>query len=278
MHVVDRHRMDFLCVGDLKLDDDHLMDVNLCLHMNDRLGGHLMGASRVNRNCVRHDLMTDGSSDVNRGHHMNDRLGDHSMGDDHRDVLVGHRMNVMDDRNDLNLVVTKDVNRDLRTNDPLDDLNLDVTMDVSRDLRMNVKDDRKTDGNHVSRNYVLPDQKTGGNLDASRVNRNCVRRDLNLDANLLNRSYAPRDRKMDVNLDAMSHHVMLMGDQSKSCDRMSHDHLQCDHRMMRRHDTSRNLVVMILDVNHPKTDDPMHLRRVNRRMKVCPKMDDRKMI
>ena len=287
--------MDFRDVDDLNLGDDHLMDVNLCLHMNDRLGGHLMGASRVNRNCVRHDLMTDGSSDVNRGHHMNDRLGDHSMGDDHRDVLVGHRMNVMDDRNDLNLVVTKDVNRDLRTNDPLDDLNLDVTMDVSRDLRMNdqlddhlmdgkmshrvdlsidpecyvlvghrmnVKDDRKTDGNHVSRNYVLPDQKTGGNLDASRVNRNCVR----------------RDRKMDVNLDAMSHHVMLMGDQSKSCDRMSHDHLQCDHRMMRRHDTSRNLVVMILDVNHPKTDDPMHLRRVNRRMKVCPKMDDRKMI
>jgi hypothetical protein len=330
-------------------------DVSRVIRMSDRLDDQNLGVSRVIRNCVRRDLMTDGNLDVNRDHHMN-------VMDDRNDLMMvvsldvsrGHRMsdllvdqnldvmmdgnlyrhtNVMDDRNDLTMVVSLDVSRghrmsDLlvdhlmdvdhhdvlvghRMNDLLDDLNLDVTMDVSRDLRMNdqlddhlmdgkmshrvdlsidpecyvlvghrmnVKDDRKTDGNHVSRNYVLPDQKTGGNLDASRVNRNCVRRDLNLDANLLNRSYAPRDRKMDVNLDAMSHHVMLMGDQSKSCDRMSHDHLQCDHRMMRRHDTSRNLVVMILDVNHPKTDDPMHLRRVNRRMKVCPKMDDRKMI
>jgi hypothetical protein len=261
-------------LDDRNLDDD-LHDQNLVVN-------------RVNRNYVRRDLMMDGNLDVSRGHRMNDLLVDHLMDVDHHDVLVGHRMNDLLD--DLNLDVTMDVSRDLRMNDQLDDHLMDGKMSHRVDLsidpecyvlvghRMNVKDDRKTDGNHVSRNYVLPDQKTGGNLDASRVNRNCVRRDLNLDANLLNRSYAPRDRKMDVNLDAMSHHVMLMGDQSKSCDRMSHDHLQCDHRMMRRHDTSRNLVVMILDVNHPKTDDPMHLRRVNRRMKVCPKMDDRKMI
>ena len=68
-----------------------------------------------------------------------------------------------------------------------------------------------------------------------------------------------------------------------SCDRMSHDHLQCDHQMMRHRDTNR------MDVNHldvswcqchrvdltidPECYDPMHLRRVNRRM-----MDDLKMV
>jgi hypothetical protein len=46
---------------------------------------------------------------------------------------------------------------------------------------------------------------------------------------------------------------------------------------MRHHDTNQ-MDGMNLDGNHPKKDDPMHLRRVNRRMKVCPKMDDRKMI
>jgi hypothetical protein len=30
---------------------------------------------------------------------MNDLLDDHSMDDDRHDVLVGHRMNAMDDRN-----------------------------------------------------------------------------------------------------------------------------------------------------------------------------------
>ncbi len=57
---------------------------------------------------------------------------------------------------------------------------------------------------------------------------------------------------------------------------MSHDHLRCDHLKMRRHDTNR-MDGKNLDVNHLKTDDPMHLRRVNRRMKgdhlmVCRKM------
>ena len=57
---------------------------------------------------------------------------------------------------------------------------------------------------------------------------------------------------------------------------MSHDHLQCDHLMMRHRDTNR-MDVKNLDVNHPKTDDPMHWHRVNRRMKgdhlmVCRKM------
>ena len=68
---------------------------------------------------------------------------------------------------------------------------------------------------------------------------------------------------------------------------MSHDHLQCDHQMMRHRDTNR-MDVKNLDVSwcqchrvdltiDPECYDPMHLRRVNRRMmddlmKVGPKM------
>jgi hypothetical protein len=80
----------------------------------------------------------------------------------------------------------------------------------------------------------------------------------------------------DVNLDAMSHRVKLTGDRSTSCDRMSRDHLQCDHQMMRHRDTNR-MDEKNLGVKNPKTDAQMHLRRVNRRMmddlmKVGPKM------
>ena len=57
---------------------------------------------------------------------------------------------------------------------------------------------------------------------------------------------------------------------------MSHDHLQCDHQMMRHRDTNRmdvkNLGVKNLDAMK------MMNHRVNHRMKVCPKTDDRKMI
>ena len=66
-----------------------------------------------------------------------------------------------------------------------------------------------------------------------------------------------------------------------SCDRMSHDHLQCDLQMMRHRDTNRmdvkNLGVKNLDAMK------MMNHRVNRRMmddlmKVCPMTDDQKMI
>ena len=141
------------------------------------------------------------------------------------------------------------------------------------------------------------------NLDASRVNHNCVRHDRKMGGrtvgnhdlrmndllvyqmtgvNLLTRNYAPRDPKMDVNLDAMNHRVMLMDDLNISCDQMSHDRLRCDHLMMRRHDTNRmdarNLDARNLDVNHPKTDDPMRLHRVNRRMLDDRLKGDQKMI
>jgi hypothetical protein len=126
------------------------------------------------------DLMTDAS----RGHHTNDLLDDHSMGgkkshrvdlsiDPECYVLGDRRMNVKDDRNDLKMDVMTDVNLCLRKSGRLDDRN----------------------------------------LDASRVNRNCVHHDLNLDGKM----------------DGMSHHGMWMGDLNMNCDRMSHDHLQCDH-------------------------------------------------
>ena len=306
----DHHRMGYLCVDDLKMDVNS--DVSRGHRMNDLLGDHSMGdvlvGHRKNVMDGRNDLMMDGNLDESHDLRRNDPLDDHLMDGDRHDVLVCHRTNVTGDRNDLKMVVNRvsrscaprdlkmdvnllnrncgrhdripdvnsDVNHGRRTSVPLDDRNLvDDRHDVLDDLRMNGMDDRNDLTMVVSLDVSLC-HRMSDRLDDLRMSDRLD--DRKMDGNHVNRNCAPRDRKMDVNLDAMSHHVMLMGDQSKSCDRMSHDHLQCDHRMMRRHDTSRNLVVMILDVNHPKTDDPMHLRRVNRRMKVCPKMDDRKMI
>jgi hypothetical protein len=56
---------------------------------------------------------------------------------------------------------------------------------------------------------------------------------------------------------------------------MSHDHLQYDHRMMHRHDTNR-MDGMNLGAMNP--DERMMIHHVTHRKKVCPKMDDQKMI
>jgi hypothetical protein len=130
--------------------------------MNDLLDDQNLDASRVNRNCARHDQKMGAKTDVSRDLRMNDLLDGHLKDDDRHDAPVGHRKNGMDDRNDL-----------------------------------------KTDGNHVNRNY------------------------------------APRDLMMVGNLDAMSHHVKLMVYLSMSCDRMSHDHLRYAHLKMRRRDMNR---------------------------------------
>ena len=169
----------------------------------------MMVVNHVNRNCVLLDLMKDGNLDASRDLRKNDRLDGHLKDDDRHDALVGHRKNVMDDLSDLN----SDVNRGRRMNDLL----ADHLMDDDRHVvlvghRMNVKDDQ--------------------NLGANRVNRN----------------YALRDRKMDVNLGAMSLRVMLMVYLNMSCDRKSHDHLRCDHLMMRHRDTNR-MDVKNLDVS-----------------------------
>jgi hypothetical protein len=97
------HHMNVM--GDLNdLNLDVMMDGNLCLHMN---------------------VLDDRSLDGNLCHHMSDLLGDRSMGGDHRDVLVGHHMNVMGGLNDLNLDVMMDGNLCLHMNDLLDDRSLD---------------------------------------------------------------------------------------------------------------------------------------------------------
>jgi hypothetical protein len=85
------------------------------------------------------------------------------------------------------------------------------------------------------------------NLVANRVNRNCALPDLNRDASL----------------DGMNHHVMLMVYLSKSCDRMSHDHLRCDRQMMRHRDTNR--------LDGMDLDGKMKIHHVIHRMMVCLK-------
>jgi hypothetical protein len=196
---------------------------------------------------------------------MNDLLGDR-MTDGNLDVSLCHRMNVKDDRNDLNLGVTMDASHDLRTNDRLDDhlkgddrrgaldghrknemddqndLKTDVNLDVSLCRRMNGTDDRndlKMDVNHVNR-------RSGVHLNAQLVYEHRV--DLSIDPEC----YALRDLMMGANVDDDLHglnldetmvvknlHVRLMVYLSMNCDRMSHDHLRCGHLKMRHHDTNR---------------------------------------
>jgi hypothetical protein len=54
--------------SDLKMDV--MTDVNLCLRMNDPLDDLNLDASRVNRNCARHDLNLDGKMDGMSHHGM----------------------------------------------------------------------------------------------------------------------------------------------------------------------------------------------------------------
>lgn len=265
-------------LSDLNLDDDLKADVSLCRN------SYVMKSHRVDLlidpPCYVRDLQTDGNSDGNLYRHMN----------------------VMDDRNDLMMVVNH-VNR--RTGVHLNaqlvyehrvDLMIDPECYVRHDRMTDGTTDGTTDGNLYRHTNVMGDRndlKMDGTTDVSRANRNCVRRDRKMDGNLyprmnvtddrkmdgnhVNRNCAPRDRRMDVNLDGMNLHVMLMVCLNKSCDRMSHDHLRCDHQMMRHHDTNR-MGGQNLDVKNLKTDDPMNLSRVIRQMKVGPKTDDRKMI
>ena len=272
LRVGDRHRTDFHDV------DDGNLDVNLCHRMNDPLVDQSLVVMMV----------------LNHDHRMNDLLVDQNLGDGHHDDLVDHHKNVTDDQNDLmtdvsranrncalhdlNLVVMTDVSLCHRMNDLLADRSLGVNRANRNCVRRDLKTDENLDVNHVNRNYVLPDQKMDGNLGGNL----CHRMNDLLDGHLMgvnrvNRNCAPRDLKMDGNLDAMSHRVMLMVCLSKSCDQMSRDHLRCGHLKMRRRDMNR-MDGKNLDGSHPKKDDPMNLRRVNRRMTVCPKMDDRKMI
>ena len=246
--------------------DDRSLDGNLCHRMNGLLvDPNLDVMTDVNlchRRNVPLDDLHDQHSGVNLCHRMNDPLDGHLMDDGHRDVLVGHRTNVTDDRNDLKMGGTTDVSRGHRMNDQLDDLNLDAMTDVNLYRHTNVMDDR---------NDLM--------MVVNLLNRNCAlhdpKMDVMMDANLLNRNYAPRDLNLDANLDGMNLHVRLMDDLSKSCDRMSHDHLLCAHLMMRRHGTNR-MDVKNLDVKY--LDVKMMNHHVIHRMKGDLMKDCRKMI
>ena len=154
LRVGDRHHMDFRVVDDLNLDESHvnrncvrhdrkmgaMTDVSHDHRRSDRLddlSSYVTNSYRVDLTidplCYvtddRNDLMTDVNLDVSLYLHMNDPLDDHSTDDDHRDVLVGHRMNGMDDlKMVVNLLNRNCAHRDLMT---------DGNLDGNRDLRMN---------------------------------------------------------------------------------------------------------------------------------------------
>jgi hypothetical protein len=107
------------------------------------------------------------------------------------------------------------------------------------------------------------DPKMGGTTDANLCLRMSDRMDdLNLDVSRglrINVTDDRNDLKMGANLDGMNLHVRLKAYLNKSCDRMSHDHLQCDLQMMRHRDTNRTDAMNL--------GGKMKIRHVNRRMK-----------
>jgi hypothetical protein len=179
---------------------------------------------------------------------MSDRVDDHSMDgkkshrvdlsiDPECYVLVGHHTNVTDDRNDLNL----DVSRGLRMSDLLGDHSMDDDRhDVLVGHHKNVKRDLNLDENlDVSRGLRMSDLLDDHSMVVSHVNRNYAHHDRKTDVNRVNRNYVPPDLNRGASLVVMNHHVKLMVYLSMSCDRMSHDHLRCGHLKMRRRDMNR---------------------------------------
>ena len=150
------------------------------------------------------------------------------MDDDRHDVLGDLRMNGMDDRNDLTMVVSLVVNRGHRMSDRLDD------------LRMNVTDDRKMDGNHVNRNYAPRDLKMDANLDVM-SHHVMLMGDLNMSCDRMSHDHLQYDHRMmhrrDMNLSLV---VMIL-------DVMNLDGKMMNHRVIRRMKVG------------PKTDDRMKI-------------------
>ena len=193
--------MGFRDVGDRNLNG------NLCRRMSDRLDDDLhdqnLDVSRVNRNYVRHDLMTDVNLDGNLCRRMSDRLDDQNL--------------------DVNRVNRNCVRRDQKMDGTTDDRKMGVKMDVKMDGNLyrhtNVTDDRNdltmVVSLDVSRGHRMSDRLDDQNLDVSRVNR---RTGVHLNAQLVYEHrvdltidpecYVRHDLMTDVNLDAMSHRVM----------------------------------------------------------------------
>jgi hypothetical protein len=103
--VIHGHRMSDRLDDHLKDDDHHHVLVDHRTNVLDDLKMAVnLDANHVNRNCALPDLMTGVNLDVSRDLRKSDLLGDRPMGGDHRDVLVGHHMNVM---GDLKMVLMK---------------------------------------------------------------------------------------------------------------------------------------------------------------------------
>jgi len=171
-------------------DDDH----RLPLDDRHRMGYHGVDDLKLGVNLV-----------VNRGLRMNDLLDDQSLVDDHRDVPVGRRMNGMDDRNDLMMVVNL-----LNRNCALRDLKTGASLGVNRGHRVNgLLDDLNLDVSRVNRNCARHDLTMVVSLDVSRGHRMSDRLDdQNLDVSRVNRNYVRHDRKMGENSDVKNLHVM----------------------------------------------------------------------
>jgi hypothetical protein len=215
---------------------------------------------------------------------MNDLQDDLNLGGmmdgNHRGVLVGRYNCALDDRNS---VVMTDGNLCHRTNGRPDDLNLD---DVRHGLTMG--DDLMTD---VSLDLRKSDLLVDRNLDDVRRDRKmalmtdvnlCHRMSDQLDdlmtgVSRVNHKYVRRDPNLVVKMGGMRHRVKLMVYLNRSCDRMSHDHLQYDRLLMRHRDTNRmdgkNLdgKMKIHHANHRMKVYRMRLHRENRLMTVCLK-------
>jgi hypothetical protein len=168
--LVDHHN----CVLDVRRDPRTgvNLDVNRDLRTSDLLDDPLMGANRVNRNCVRRDLKMGAKTDVSRVN-RNYARRDRSLGV-MMDVNLYHRMN--DRLDDLN---SDDVRHDPRTG---------VSLDVSHGLRMSdLLDGRSLDVSRVNR-------RSGVHLNAQLVYEHRV--DLTIDPEC----YVRRDRNLDVTM------------------------------------------------------------------------------
>jgi hypothetical protein len=173
----------------------------------------------------------------------------------------------MDDRNDLKMVVNL-LNRNRALRDPKTDENSDVnrgrhknvtddhSMDddhhgVLVDHHKNVTDDRndlKMVVNHVSRNYVLPDQNLVVKMDVSlylRMNGMDDRNDLNLDVSLgLHMSDLLDDHSTDDD-----HHDALVGHRKNGMDDLNLDVKTGENRDRRMNDLLDDLNLVASRVN-----------------------------
>jgi len=215
-------------------------------------------------------------TDANRGRRMNDphlgvmddrkmvgnlypHMSDLRLDVNNLDVMKSHRVDLSIDPEyyDPKMVVMMDGSRGPRMNDPhlgvTGDRNLSA-VDVSHDLRMSdlrsvVKSlDAMTDVNHGHRMNGLRSvvKSLDAMMDASHGHRmnglhlDEKKLDVNLNCHRGIRKCALHAKncqchRVDLSIDPQCHAL------KKNCDRLSRDHLQCDHRMLRHREKNLNL-------------------------------------